>query len=52
MRVSPKDCDAVYDALAGDAITDTEREAIVRYLIEAFVEKNHYQLDVAGFISG
>lgn len=52
MRVSPKDCDAIYDTLASDVISDADREAIVRYLIEGFVEKHHYKIDSVGFVSG
>lgn len=52
LRVDPRDGASIYDALATDEIGDDAREAMIQYLIDFFIDKQHYKLDTVGFVTG
>ena len=52
MRVDFKASNSIYDALASDELTDNERQAYIKYLVDFYVSKNHLKLESVGYISG
>lgn len=52
LRVDPRDSAQIYDALASDELDDHTREELIRYLIDFFIDKQHYKLDTVGFVTG
>jgi hypothetical protein len=52
MKVDLKASDSIYDALASDDLTDDERQAYIKFLVDFYVSKNHLKLESVGYISG
>lgn len=50
--MDPRDGASIYDALASDALGDDAREEMIQYLIDFFIDKQHYKLDTVGFVTG
>ena len=52
LRLDPRDGASIYDALASEELGDDIREDMIQYLIDFFIDKQHYKLDTVGFITG
>lgn len=52
MRVDRIDSEQIYEILVSDETSDSDREQYIQYLIDFYIEKNHYKLDTIGFVSG
>lgn len=50
--MDPRDGASIYDALASDELGDDAREEMIQYLIDFFIDKQHYKLDTVGFVTG
>ena len=50
--MDPRDGASIYDALASDELGDDAREEMIQYLVDFFIDKQHYKLDTVGFVTG